>query len=631
LTEKITKDLLEKSLREHNDFIKMVCLNKYGHDNREDVIKGVINYCNITDDKQKELLKSGKFIPAGSILSACNNPEATVSFSNCYLTKIEEDSMDGIFNAQKNLANTFKYRGGSGFDITILRPKNTKVNNAAKTSSGAVSFMPSFSEVGRVVGTNGRRAAMICTLDLRHPDALDFIWCKAAPEKVFAKDVFTNSIPDISSMNISLKVPDSFITAVKNDDDWIFYFPDFENYRDLYDKCWDGDYDKWVENGGTFKEYYRVKAKDVLSQIAEAAWICGDPGLFYIDTVQKNTFGTYIHDSLKPISCNPCQPGWATVLTKKGISTFNNINIGDEIWSEDGWVKVINKIDNGIKSVFKYSTTSGSFYGTENHRIKSYGKKIEVDKAETIDNIQFNAETSCYDIQAIMDGLLIGDGSVHGSSNNLIHLCVGENDNDYFDSEIKNLFIKHRPGLHSTPIAWEVKTDLTYEDIPKTYDRKIPDKYKFAGKDTVVAFLKGLFSANGCVLEDYGRITLKASSFQIIEDVQMMLSSIGIGSYYTTNKSKEVEFCNGVYNCKQSYDLNITSDSLKFERKIGFLQKYKQEKLKKLRNIKRNKFKKTFDIKEKIYISTENVFDITVDGESHTYWSGGLNVSNCGR
>jgi ribonucleoside-diphosphate reductase alpha chain len=157
MTEKITKELLEKSIEEHSSFCKMVCENKYGHKDIKDVIEGVIEYCNITDEAQKELLRSGKFIPAGSILSACNSNNENVSFSNCYLTKIEKDSMDGIFECQKNLANTFKYRGGSGFDITILRPKNSKVNNAANTSSGAVSFMPSFSEVGRVVGTNGRR------------------------------------------------------------------------------------------------------------------------------------------------------------------------------------------------------------------------------------------------------------------------------------------------------------------------------------------------------------------------------------------------------------------------------------------------------------------------------------------
>lgn len=320
LTEVITKELLENSIREHKYFIKMVCLNKYGHDNIKDVIEGVINYCNIEDEEQKELLRSGKFIPAGSILSACNNPEATVSFSNCYLTKIEEDSMDGIFNAQKDLANTFKYRGGSGFDITILRPKNTKVNNAAKTSSGAVSFMPSFSEVGKVVGTNGRRAAMICTIDLRHPDSLDFIWCKAKPEDVFEADVFTGNLPDIASMNISLKIPDDFMRAVEEDRDWIFYFPDFETQRDLYNERWDGDYSKWEENGGLLKEYSRVKARDVLYQISEAAWMCGDPGVFFIDTAQRNTFGTYIDESLKPMSCNPC--------AEQTLSYWNNCLLG---------------------------------------------------------------------------------------------------------------------------------------------------------------------------------------------------------------------------------------------------------------------------------------------------------------
>jgi ribonucleotide reductase alpha subunit len=214
--------------------------------------------------------------------------------------------MDGIFDCQKNLANTFKYRGGSGFDITILRPKHSTVNNAANTSSGAVSFLPSFSEVGKVVGTNGRRSAMICTMDVRHPDIIDFIWCKADPGRVFPKDVFTSNLPEISSMNISLKITDSFMKAVENDEDWIFCFPDFEEQKDLYDRLWDGDYDNWLKEGGKFKEYGKVRAKDLLAQISEAAHLCGDPGLLYIDTAQRNTLGTYIDDSLKPVSSNPC-------------------------------------------------------------------------------------------------------------------------------------------------------------------------------------------------------------------------------------------------------------------------------------------------------------------------------------
>lgn len=301
----ITKRLLEDSIIEHTKFIEMVCKNKYGNAHIEPVIENVIKYCDIIDPKQIDLLRTGKFLPAGSILNACNTTTNS-SFSNCYLTPILKDSMDGIFDCQKNLANTFKYRGGSGFDITILRPKNATVNNAASTSSGAVSFLPSFAEVGKVVGTNGRRAAMISTIDIRHPDALDFIWCKADPSRVFKSDIFTNTLPDINSINISLKLTDSFMNAVQSNEDWIFCFPDFERQKSLYDQLWDGDYDTWLKNGGEFKEYARINARGILNQIAEASHICGDPGVMFISQAQRNTLGTYIADSLKPVSSNPC-------------------------------------------------------------------------------------------------------------------------------------------------------------------------------------------------------------------------------------------------------------------------------------------------------------------------------------
>lgn len=305
MSEVITKELLEKSVVEHVDFISMVCRNKYGHDNVRDVLNGVIKYCNITDNDQVALLKSERFIPAGSILSRCNKGEKG-SFSNCYFTPIESDSMDGIFDCQKKLANTFKMRGGSGFDITILRPKATKVDNAAITSSGAVSFLPSFSEIGKVVGVNNRRAAMIATIDIRHPDALDFIKCKAWPDQVFQKDIFSSTLPDIASINISLKISDSFMRAVEDDEDFTFCFPDIEFDKEFYNKYWDGDYDKWFSLGGKFKEYSRMSAKAILGLIAEASHKCGDPGILFTDTAQKNTFGTYISDELKPVGMNPC-------------------------------------------------------------------------------------------------------------------------------------------------------------------------------------------------------------------------------------------------------------------------------------------------------------------------------------
>ena len=421
MEEKITKELLEQSIEEHDNFIRMVCKNKYGHDNIEDVIEGVISYCNITDEGQKELLRSGKFIPAGSILSACNSGNPNSSFSNCYLTKIESDSMDGIFECQKNLANTFKYRGGSGFDITILRPKNTIVNNAAKTSSGSVSFLPSFSEVGRVVGTNGRRAASLCSQDLRHPDSLDFIWCKADPKRVFEKDVFNNTFPDISSINVSVKIPDSFFKALKYDQDWVFCFPDFENQKELYDEVWDGDYDKWFKNGGQFKEYGKIKAKNLLSQISEAAWICGDPGIIYIDTVQKNTFGSYIDDSLIPQSSNPCFSEDTLIPTTKGIFPIKSL-IGKEVTVFDGenWVKCDNFRQTGVgETLIELTFSDGSTIKVtpyHNMYLKS-GEKLKVSDLSIGDRLLYNIENTYHgnlnEKSAYFKGFCCGDGTVN--------------------------------------------------------------------------------------------------------------------------------------------------------------------------------------------------------------------------
>ena len=320
---------------------------------------------------------------------------------------------------------------------------------------------------------------------------------------------------------------------------------------------------------------------------------------------------------------NPCQPKWAPILTEQGIKKLEDINIGDKIWSETGWTRVINKWSTGINKVYR------CFYGTENHRLVSDGEKIKAINCESIDVLrgEFRSEVEL-DIQDIMDGLVLGDGSVHKASNNLIYLCVGEKDYDYFDSEILKLFYENRPGLCNG--AWEIETTITPEELPKTFLRKIPDRFVYGNRNKVCGFLRGLFSANGSMAAD--RVTLKASSFDVIEKTQLMLSSIGINSYYTSNKGKKIKFSNGEYLCKNSYDLNITTDREKFLLNVGFIQKYKTEKLESLVDkigTSRKIRKQSYQVVSVDLVSEEEVFDITVDNHTHTYWTGGLNVSNC--
>mgnify|MGYP001608083510 CR=1 FL=1 len=353
--------------------------------------------------------------------------------------------------------------------------------------------------------------------------------------------------------------------------------------------------------------------------------------------IQKNGSGEpgIIFSNSAEVLGNPCQPKWATVLTPQGISTIEKIKPGDLIWSGKQFTKVINKWSTGVKKVYEYHTRAGSFYGTENHRIVSGGEKIEVQYAESIDTSQGPASTSfmptcdkewneaqCY----VMDGLIIGDGSIHKASGDLIGLHIGENDQDYFKDAVGKLIKEHRPGISKT--FYEVQTSIDY--IPKTYDRRIPDKYRFAKERTKAMFLRGLYSANGSIVSN--RVTLKTASLGLVCDVQEMLSSLGIKSYYTTNKSHEVEFENGTYECKQSYDLNITTDRRLFRAIVGFIQKYKQEKLNKIcdeENSRSKRSKTNYEIVSKTFISEEEVFDLTVEAEEHTYWTGGLLVSNC--
>jgi hypothetical protein len=323
---------------------------------------------------------------------------------------------------------------------------------------------------------------------------------------------------------------------------------------------------------------------------------------------------------------NPCQPEFATVLTPNGIRTLGEIEVGDIIWSGKQWTKVINKWWTGVKPVYKYKTSAGSFIGTKNHRVVSGGEKIEVEFADSIDiNTGEYKETNIFNEQAVIDGLVIGDGGYHKASNNIL-LYIGKKDKDYFTSPIKDYI-----GVsYSKDNAYKVKTTITPEELPVTYLREVPERY-FKGDDiTVKSFLRGLFSANGSICGD--RITLKQTSKKLIGQVQMMLSAIGIRSYITTNKQTDVEFSNGVYTCKENYTLNITVDRDKFYKSIGFIQKYKMDRLKSIieKLNKSKKSKESYEIIEVEYLGEYDVFDITVEAEEHTYWTGGLLVSNCG-
>lgn len=297
-----------------------------------------------------------KIIAQGSPMSGIGNKHQIMSLSNCQVIDSPYDSYGGILRTDEELVQLSKRRCGVGFDISTIRPKGISVKNAAKTTDGIGIFMDRFSNSCREVAQHGRRGALIITISINHPEIETFINIK--------KD-----LKRVTGANISIRLNDEFMQAVKDDSQYQLKWPVESN------------------NPTITKE---IKAKELWDKIIDSSHFSAEPGLLFWSTVKKMTPAECYKDfGFEHISVNPCQPKWAKVLTKNGWTDFGDITIGDEIWSIEGWTKVIKKWSNGIKKVYRYNLENGCvFNGTKNHKIVQNGSKIEVDDAEFIDSFE---------------------------------------------------------------------------------------------------------------------------------------------------------------------------------------------------------------------------------------------------
>lgn len=356
-----------------------------------------------------------------------------------------------------------------------------------------------------------------------------------------------------------------------------------------------------------------------LGEIAQRVVVNAEPGIINLRNLPFGRIGKPMN-GLKNDSAtnfNPCQPYSAKILTPDGIRDFGTLVVGDKIWSQVGWTTVTKFWSTGNNPVQLYKTTAGTFKGTAKHRLVYENLKIEAELASGVDILRGPyIEGVVSDPQAIVDGLVVGDGSMNHK-----HVClvIGEDYNDYMRSEIKEYI-----GTETSCRAYyEIAT--TIGSLPVTYLRSVPKDYFYGNRNKICNFLRGIYSANGGMVGV--SVGLTASSLEIIEQVSMMLSSIGIKSSYSTNKPTTLA-------PRQSYKLRICEDAWKFAKIIGFLQPYKNQALQIVLNRESpyvcKKFKDTFDIIEVTDLGVEETFDVTVDNIFHTYWTGGLNVSNCG-
>lgn len=228
----------------------------------------------MSEDEIYELFKNFKYVvPQGSPMSGIGNPYQIQSISNCFVIESPHDSYGGICKTDQELVQIAKRRGGVGFDISTIRPKGLSTGNCARTTDGIEVFMDRFSNSCREVAQGGRRGALMLTVSVHHPQVRDFVKIK-------------RELTRVTGANISIRLSDEFLTAVKEDKDFELRFP-VDSSEPIVSEM--------------------TNAKSLWDDIIESAHACAEPGLLFWDTAKRLTpSDIYEDEGFGSMSTNPC-------------------------------------------------------------------------------------------------------------------------------------------------------------------------------------------------------------------------------------------------------------------------------------------------------------------------------------
>ena len=233
----------------------------------------------------KEILLDQRFLPAGRVQAAMGAPREVTAF-NCFVSGTLEDSMDSIMEKAAEAAQTMRLGGGIGYDFSSLRPRGDHIASLDSRSSGPISFMGIFDAVCRTIASAGhRRGAQMGVLRVDHPDIEEFIKAK-------------NNSTVLTQFNVSVGITDEFMDAVIND------------------KMFD------LKFGG--RRYKTIRAKHLWDEILRSTWDWAEPGVLFIDTINKKNNLWYAETiaATNPCGEQPLPPYGACLLGSFNLTKY---------------------------------------------------------------------------------------------------------------------------------------------------------------------------------------------------------------------------------------------------------------------------------------------------------------------